>query len=61
MRSHIIILTVILLAVVSNLPSRVQIGSLSLYRPPHRFQLLGRRVYRDLSLKLGLIYPAECI
>ena len=54
MRSHIIILTVILLAVVSNLPSRVQIGSLSLYRPRIDFNFLGRRVYRDLSLKLGL-------
>ena len=54
MRSHIIILTIILLAVVSNLPSRLQIGNLSLYRPRIDFTLLGRRFYRDLSLKLGL-------
>ncbi len=54
MRSYIIILTVILLAVVFNLPPRLQIGNLSLYRPRLDFNLLGRRFYRDLSLKLGL-------
>lgn len=46
MRSHIIILAVILLAVVFNLPSQ--------YRPRINFNLLGRHFYRDLSLKLGL-------
>lgn len=46
MRSHIIILTVILLAIVINLPSP--------YRPRINFSLLGRHFYRDLSLKLGL-------
>lgn len=54
MRSYIIILTVILLAVVFNLPSHLQIGNLSLYRPRIDFNLLGRRFYRDLSLRLGL-------
>ena len=54
MRSYLIILTVILLAIVVNLPPRLQIGNLSLYRPRIDITLLGRRVYRDLSLKLGL-------
>ena len=53
MRSYLIILTVILLAIVVNLPPRLQIGNLSLYRPRIDITLLGRRVYRDLSLKLG--------
>ena len=46
MRSYIVILTVILLAVVFNLPSQ--------YRPRINFNFLGQRFYRDLSLKLGL-------
>lgn len=54
MRSYFVILVVILLAGVFNLPSRLQIGNLSLYRPHIDFNLLGKRFYRDLSLKLGL-------
>ncbi len=54
MRSYLVILVVILLAVVFNLPPRLQIGNLSIYRPRIDFNLFGRRFYRDLSLKLGL-------
>lgn len=48
------IVVIILLAIVIDMPATLKIGSQTLYRPRIDFSFLGRRVFRDLEIKLGL-------
>ena len=54
MRVWITIALIVLLAGVANLPASFQIGPRTIYRPRINFPFLGRQVFRDLDLKLGL-------
>ncbi len=54
MRVWITIALIVLLAGVINLPASFQIGPRTIYRPRINFPFLGRQVFRDLDLKLGL-------
>ena len=54
MRVWITITLIVLVAGVINLPASFQIGPRTIYRPRINFPFLGRQVFRDLDLKLGL-------
>ncbi|MDO8488470.1 MAG: protein translocase subunit SecD [bacterium] len=54
MKQIVAILLLCLLAAVIDMPATVNIGGKTLYRPRLDFPLLGRRVYRDLEIRLGL-------
>lgn len=54
MKQLVAIFILCLLAAVVDMPATVKLGSLTLYRPRIDLVLLGRRIYRDLDVKLGL-------